>query len=74
MKQKSTAWLLWLFLGVFGAYKFYTGNFISAITKLFTANCFFIGLLIDIFSINNDVDAANFRAIQQARMMKGVME
>ncbi|HDR7566345.1 NINE protein [Bacillus sp. FSL E2-8887] len=74
MKNKSTAWLLWLFLGTFGAHKFYTGNIISAITKLFTANWFFIGLFIDIFSINNDVDAANFRAIQQAKMMKGMME
>ncbi|MDA2329850.1 hypothetical protein PDN11_21220 [Bacillus cereus] len=26
---------------MFGAHKFYTGNFISAITRLFIANCFY---------------------------------
>ena len=59
MKDKTTALLLWLFLGVFGAHKFYLGKPIIGILYFFTLGFFFIGWFIDIFSLYSSVDLYN---------------
>lgn len=53
-KQKSpvVAWLLWFFLGVLGAHRFYTGKLVTGILMLVTLGGFFIWALIDIFFVN----------------------
>ncbi|EHQ29999.1 NINE protein [Mucilaginibacter paludis] len=59
MKSKSTAYILWFFLGVFGAHKFYLNKTGMGIVYLFTAGIFGIGWIIDIFSLGGDVDLYN---------------
>lgn len=59
MKDKTTALLLWLFLGVWGAHKFYLGKPFIGILYLFTFGFFFIGWFIDIFSLYSSVDLYN---------------
>ncbi len=59
MKDKTTALLLWLFLGIFGAHKFYLGKPLIGILYFFTLGFFFIGWFIDIFSLSSSVDLYN---------------
>ena len=47
-KNKWVAFLLCVFLGFFGAHKFYEGRFLLGIVYLFTAGLFGIGWFIDI--------------------------
>ncbi len=50
-KNKWVAFFLCLFLGVFGAHKFYEGKAGMGILYLFTAGLFGIGIFIDLISI-----------------------
>ena len=50
-KSALVTWLLWLFLGVFGAHRFYLGKTGTGIAMLFTLGGVFIWYLIDIFLI-----------------------
>ena len=66
MKSKTTAYLLWFFLGVFGVHKFYLGKIGMGILYLFTAGFFGIGLLIDLFTLGGEVDTYNALGIAKA--------
>lgn len=46
-KSFGVAILLWLFLGLFGAHRFYLGFWKSGLVRLFTLNFLGIGWLID---------------------------
>lgn len=59
MKSKGTAYLLWLFLGVFGAHCFYLEKVGKGILYLFTAGLCGIGLLYDLFTLGGQVDTYN---------------
>lgn len=59
MKSKSTAYILWFFLGLFGAHKFYLEKTGMGILYLFTFGLFGIGLLIDLFTLGSQVDTYN---------------
>ncbi len=58
-KSKLTAYLLWFFLGLFGAHKFYLGKVGMGILYLFTAGLFGVGWIIDLFTLGNRVDVYN---------------
>jgi TM2 domain-containing membrane protein YozV len=58
-KSKLTAYLLWFFLGWLGAHKFYVGKTGMGIVYIFTGGLFGIGLLIDLFTLGNQVDLYN---------------
>jgi len=59
MKAKTTAYLLWLFLGLWGGHKFYLGKAGMGILYLFTAGLFFIGWIVDLFFLSKQVDLYN---------------
>lgn len=57
----STAWVLLVFLGIFGAHRFYMGKWITALVYLCTAGLFGAGLLYDLCTLNGQVDELNRR-------------
>ena len=59
MKDKTTAYLLWFFLGIWGAHKFYLGNGVMGILYLFTFGFFFIGWAVDLLTLGSQVDVYN---------------
>jgi len=59
MKSKVTAYILWLFLGLIGAHKFYTNQIGMGILYFFTFGVFGLGLLIDLFTLSSQVDLCN---------------
>lgn len=54
-KEKKTALILCCigFVGIGGLHDFYLGKFGSGIIKLFTANWFFFGTIIDLIKISS---------------------
>jgi TM2 domain-containing membrane protein YozV len=50
-KNEVIAWLLWAFLGLFGAHRFYLGRIGTGLIMLFTLGGFVIWAIIDIFLI-----------------------
>ncbi len=47
-KSKWISFLLCLFLGVFGAHKFYEGRILLGILYIFTGGLFGIGIIVDL--------------------------
>lgn len=50
-KNKWVALLLCIFLGFFGAHKFYEGKIALGVVYIFTGGLFFIGVIVDFFSL-----------------------
>lgn len=59
MKSKLTAYLLWFFLGFWGAHKFYLNKTGMGILYLFTFGIFGVGWFIDLFTLGGQVDTYN---------------
>ncbi len=59
MKSKTIAYLLWFFLGILSAHRFYLGKFGTGILYLFTLQLGGIGRLIDLFILGSMVDQYN---------------
>lgn len=59
MKSKGIAYLLWFFLGIFSAHRFYLGKVGSGILYLLTGQLFGIGWVIDLFILGGMVDKYN---------------
>ena len=55
----SLAWILLTFLGVFGVHRMYQGKWISGIIYLFTGGLFFLGVLYDFWTLNDQVSVKN---------------
>ena len=51
MKNKWTSFFLCLFLGVFGAHKFYEGKVLAGVLYLFTGGLCLIGVIIDLVTL-----------------------
>lgn len=59
MKSKTTAYLLWFFLGWLSAHRFYLGKTGSGILYLFTFQLLGVGWIIDLFILGGMVDRYN---------------
>ena len=71
MKSKTTAYLLWFFLGVLGIHKFYLGKTGMGILYLLTGGLCGIGLLVDLFTLGGQVDAYNALFMAQRALVTG---
>lgn len=59
MKSKTTAYLLWFFLGFLGVHKFYLEKVGIGVLYFFTFGLFGFGLLYDLFTLGGQVDKYN---------------
>jgi TM2 domain-containing membrane protein YozV len=61
MKDTAITYVLWFFLGLFGIHHFYLGKIGRGILWLLTGGLFFIGWLVDLFTIPSQVRTVNAR-------------
>ena len=55
----TIAWVLLCFLGVFGLHRFYQGKIGTGIVYLLTCGLFFIGIIYDWWTMNEQISALN---------------
>ena len=55
----NVAWVLLTFLGILGAHRFYMGKWISGIIYLLTGGLLGIGLLYDLWTLNDQLSVIN---------------
>jgi len=63
----TVAWVLLTFPGVFGIHRFYVGKWITGIIYLLTGGLLGIGLLYDLWTLNEQVSEINRRDILVGR-------
>ena len=57
----SVAWLLHLFLGIFGVHRFYMGKIVTGVIYLLTGGLFGIGYIYDTVTLNEQIEELNLR-------------
>lgn len=55
----SVAWLLQVFLGVFGAHRFYMGKWVTGLLYLVSGGLLLVGYLYDMWTLNGQVSEIN---------------
>jgi len=55
----TVAWVLLVFLGIFGIHRFYMGKWLTGLLWLLTGGLFFVGWLYDLWTINGQISAVN---------------
>ena len=55
----NLVWILLVVLGVFGVHRFYQGKVISGLVYLFTLGVFGLGILYDLFTLNDQIAREN---------------
>jgi TM2 domain-containing membrane protein YozV len=59
VKSYNLSWILLTFLGVFGIHRFYLGKWVTGLIWLLTCGLFLLGLLYDLWTLNEQVDDVN---------------
>ena len=60
----NIGWILLTFLGIFGIHRFYMGKWLTGILYLISGGLFFIGVIYDFWTLNEQIDSINTRAGQ----------
>ncbi|WP_062310295.1 NINE protein [Demequina rhizosphaerae] len=60
-KDTAITYILWFFLGLFGVHHFYMGKIGRGVLWLLTGGLFFIGWVVDLFTIPSQVRTVNAR-------------
>ncbi|MCK7545601.1 TM2 domain-containing protein [Marinobacter bryozoorum] len=55
----NISWILLTFLGVFGIHRMYMGKWVTGIIYLFTGGLFFVGVLYDFWTLNEQITLKN---------------
>jgi TM2 domain-containing membrane protein YozV len=55
----NIAWILLVFLGVFGIHRFYLGKWLTGILYLLTGGFFLLGVLYDFWTLNEQISDVN---------------
>lgn len=55
----SLAWVLLIFLGIFGLHRMYMGKWLTGLLYLFTVGLFGLGILYDFWTLNGQIDEIN---------------
>ena len=58
-KDYDAAWILLVFLGVFGIHRLYMGKWISGVVYLLTGGLFLVGIIYDFWTLNAQVSEIN---------------
>ncbi len=58
-KDYNITWLLLTFVGIFGIHRFYLGKWVTGLIWLFTGGLLLLGLLYDLWTLNEQVDEIN---------------
>lgn len=58
-KDYTLGWILLTFLGIFGVHRFYLGKWITGLIWLLTGGLFLLGLLYDLWTLNEQIDEIN---------------
>ncbi len=65
----TVAWLLLVFLGLFGIHRMYMGKWFTGIAYLLTFGIFGIGYIYDMWTINDQITLLNGEKSQNSRTM-----
>jgi len=58
-KDYTVSWILLTFLGIFGIHRFYLGKWITGLIWLLTGGLLLLGLLYDLWTLNEQIDEVN---------------
>ena len=58
-KDYNVSWILLTFLGIFGIHRFYLDKWITGLIWLLTGGLFLLGLLYDLWTLNEQIDEVN---------------
>ncbi|MDH3389932.1 MAG: TM2 domain-containing protein [Gammaproteobacteria bacterium] len=58
-KNYNVGWILLTFLGIFGIHRFYLGKWVTGLIWLLTGGLLLLGLLYDLWTLNEQVDEVN---------------
>ena len=62
-KDYTVGWILLTFLGIFGIHRFYLGKWITGLIWLLTGGLLLLGLLYDLWTLNEQIDEVNRGAV-----------
>ena len=55
----NLCWIFLVFLGAFGIHRMYMGKWVTGIIYLFTGGIFLLGILYDLWTLNDQITVAN---------------